>query len=397
VLVALTLAGSLGAAATTGPAAAVPEVAATAQRSTAAELAGRVAHLTVADRAPGAPAPGSVAENQFADATVDIDLLAGNVYVDAHLAAPPTVGYFDRPTFQVEPGTWDGTRCVRIPGSEVIGDNFTASGEAVEYTQTLPAGWESASCVVAFSFADVQNRLAYDVLHGALTDRFVSPDLSVGAPELLGSTKVGLVRGVWTPLDVPVSNAGEGTAHVVTVTGKGKGVKVRRTTITDLSWYGSPQDPGTKTARLMVKLTDKARRARLSVLASADGVTAKRTVRVRRVSAPTAPKPGTYRGSDVSFTVKGGKAPQIKRFRIRTKTECTSSPYDTMNTYSFPTTKISKAGIVSGTDEQEGDAGFTVGLEMLVAGGTATKGSFWYSGPAGCSARASFKARRTAR
>jgi hypothetical protein len=39
-------------------------------------------------------------------------------------------------------------------------------------------------------------------------------------------------------------------------------VKVWRTAITDLSWYGSPQDPGTKTARLMVKLTSKTKRAR---------------------------------------------------------------------------------------------------------------------------------------
>lgn len=356
-----------------------------------AEVPDRVVTLTAADRVAGAPAPGSAPTQQLLDATVEIDLERGNVLVEAHLAGPGGVHY---PWFQVEPGTWDGSTCRAIPGAGSIGDGFDDEGRALEYSYSLPAGFAEATCVVAFSFDDPVSLQAYDALAGPIADKVEVPVLSIEGAELLGSKKIRLVRGVWTPVDVDVSNAGEGSPDV-TVTGKGKGLKVRRGTITELSAIGG--EPYALSTTVMVKLTGRSKRTKLTLRATASGVDATRAVKVRTVKAPARPRPGRYAGGGATFTVTGGKVAKVKGFRIRTTTSCSSSAYDTTNTYDFPTTPISRAGIVHARDSRSGEAGYTVGLEMLVAGKKATRGVFFYSGPAGCFARAAVKAKRVGR
>lgn len=354
------------------------------------DLPDRVVTLTAANRVAGAPAPGTAPTQQLLDATVEIDLNRGNVMVEAHLAGPGGVHY---PWFQVEPGTWDGSTCRAIPGAGSIGDGFDDSGRALEWAYWLPAGFAEATCVVATSSGALDDTV-YDALAGPLADEVEVPVLSVEGAELLGSRKINLVRGVWTPVDVDVSNAGEGSADV-TVTGKAKGLKVRKGTLADLSAIGG--EPYALSTTVMVRSTGKTKRTKLTLEASAMGVSATRTVRVRSVKAPPRPRPGRYAGGGATFTVTGGKVPKVKGFRIRTETSCSSSVYDTMNTYAFPTTPISGAGIVHARDSRSGDDGYTVGLKMLVAGKKATRGSFFYSGPAGCFARDAVEARRIGR
>ena len=78
---------------------------------------------------------------------------------------------------------------------------------------------------------------------------------------------------------------------------------------------------------------------------------------------------------------------------MRTQTQCggfPGLPTYTMNTYDFPKTKISKAGIVH--DRDEGEL-YGVNLEMLVSGSKVTRGRFSYSGPDRCFAVETFDAK----
>lgn len=357
------------------------------------ELKARNAYLGVGNRATGMPAPGSDPYEQFGTLTFEMNFQTNRVYVEAKVAANPELQ--DRPQLRVQAGTVTGTTCNGLPGTS-IADTFTTTAEAVEYID-IPAGWAGATCVIALVFPATSTPGVdppSDALVGPLTDEVVQPVLQIGRPELLGSTKLKLVPGVWTPLEVEVANTGTGPARAVVVTGKGKGVKVKKDDLGyALDALVAGDDPQTGTVDLMVRLRPGTSKAKLTLSASSDGETYTSKVRLRATKAPPKAEAGSYRSKDgsVRFTVKNGK---VVGFRVSTTTRCggyPDIPTTTSNTYDFPTTRISGAGIVH--DRQSTDL-FTANLEMLVTGGKATRGRFSYSGPARCFATESFDAKR---
>ena len=212
----------------------------------------------------------------------------------------------------------------------------------------------------------------------------------MGAVELFGSTKVKLVKGVWTKLDVAVRNTGPADATKVVVSGKGAGLKVRPGRIGYAIGTGK-----TGSATIEVKLVRPLKATRLSLTASSGRVRGMRTVPARSTRAPALPKPGRYRSSDgnVTFRITGG-ARRITEFRVRASTRCggyPDVPTTTWNTYDFRTTRIARSGIVDATDRGRQ---YTTHLELLATGAKVTRGRFGYSGPDRCSAIETFTASR---
>ena len=355
------------------------------------ELEARYANLAApGNRAGGVPAPGSAVYERFGSATFRLSFKTGYVTVSGTLAAPPPSG--DLPSLAVQAGVFSGNSCNGLPGE--LGGVFSTSGVVNDIDDT-PAGWTGANCVIALVFPNGSGAPS-DVLVAPLSDELVYPVLSLGQPEILGAKKLKLVRGVWTPVSVEVFNSGAAQARAVTVSGKGKGVKVK----TGALGYGlAPADdgvPSSGTVDIRVKLTGKARKAKLTLTASSDGETGTSKFKVKAVKPPPAPKPGRYesKDGDVRFTISNGK---VTGFRVRTQTQCggyPDFPTYSMNYYDFPTTTISRAGIVH--DRDEGEL-YTVRLEMLVSGSKVTRGRFNYNGPDRCFAVETFDAKRVGR
>jgi hypothetical protein len=352
------------------------------------ELTARVANLAApANRAAGMPVPASAAYERFGTATFNMDFETGYVTVSGTLGAAPPSG--DLPRLAVQAGVLNGTNCSGLAGE--LGGTFSTTG-SVSDLDPIPAGWAGANCVLAVVLPNGSSTPS-DALVGTLTDVVTYPVLNLGKPEILGVKKLKLVRGVWTPVTVEVFNSGTSQARAVTVTGKGQGIKVRPGSL----GYGlAPADggkPTSGTVDIRVKLTSKARKAKLTLMASSDGEAGTSKVTVKATKAPAPPKPGRYesKDGDVQFTISGGK---VSGFRVRTQTQCggfPGLPTYTMNTYDFPKTKISRAGIVH--DHDEGEL-YGVNLEMLVSGSKVTRGRFSYSGPDRCFAVETFDAKR---
>jgi hypothetical protein len=213
------------------------------------------------------------------------------------------------------------------------------------------------------------------------------PVLTVTSVELLDSRKIRLVRGVPTILVVDVDNTGEADAQSVRLTGKGKGLKVKKTA------PEAVRADGTATYRIQVTLTGK-KATKLKLVASDGGVTAKRKVKVKPQAPPAPPKPGSYRSESGSVTFTVTRARKIQGFLTQTLTTCGGYPDPltyTTNTYDFPTVKIPRNGIVQALDK---GGNYSVRLQLLIKGGKVTKGRFNYYGPARCFAVESFTAKR---
>jgi hypothetical protein len=304
-------------------------------------------------------------------------------------AAPGADSYI-----RVNFGHLDGTSCdahtefaslVSAPSA-----GFARNGRTVTLDAASDAaGYQDWDC----AFVALTNDLSgsptqYSVLIGGLTDVLARPVLRITSVENLGSRKVRLVRGVPTVLEVEVENSGRADAESVRLTGRGKGLKVKRV---------APEKAfadGSSTYRLVVTLTGR-KKTTLKLTASGGGVTTKRSVTVKPQAAPAPPSPGGYRSKDGDVTFTISKARKIQGFLVYTQTQCggyPDLPTYTMNTYSFETTKIPRSGIVNAIER--GDL-YTARLALLVKGGKVTKGRFSYSGPARCFAVETFTAKRT--
>lgn len=337
----------------------------------------RTADFTEANR-PASITPSATPYNRLVSATFDLDLDDLEFFGEANLAASvPDPPNSPTPTVFWVAGKFVGNSCNEF-GAEDYSDTFP--GIYTNVAEDLLVGWETADCATALLYS--VDGILVDVLVGPLVDEL--PNLSVGRPELLGSKKLDLVRGVWTKLIVPVANSGPGSSGEVEVSGKGKGLKVRA------GRTGFDIGPsGEGSAEIEVKLTGKAPKAKLELTASWEAIEATRKVSVAQVAPPARPVPGSYRSSNgsVRFTITGGKA-KISGFNVRTRTDCGAIP--TTNTYDFPKTVIPRNGIVDAVTQTDL---FTTSLQLRVSGGRVTDGSFSYGGPGGCRASETFTAR----
>ncbi|WP_134765273.1 hypothetical protein [Nocardioides sp. 1609] len=348
----------------------------------------RVGDLTT--RTAGTPGTGA---RRLTSATVRQDLYAdrvtGTFVLDAAPTGPSTTSYL-----RVGFGhTDDAGTCVGdqqyYTDTLSPADGFTRSGRTLTLARTdSRAGYMDWDCAFALLDADLDGEQSsiHSVLGGSLRDVATRPDLAVTKVQLLGKGRIGLVRGVWTTLEVTVGNRGTGDSTGTVVTGAGKGVKVRR------AGLGTIRDDDTGTARVQVKLVGT-RATRVRVTASGGGDRATRTVRVRKVAPPAGPTPGRYAGAggDVKFDVVKGR---VTGFRIRTVTTCGAFPdvpTTTVVTYDFPTVRIARNGIV---DARQKGRLFSAYLRLRIARGTVTQARFQYFGPSWCRASESFTARR---
>lgn len=214
------------------------------------------------------------------------------------------------------------------------------------------------------------------------------PALAVTSVRLLDSAKqpLKLMRGVWTTIEVDVKNPGDVDAEGVVVTGKGKGLQVKKKKVGTVSTV-----IGTTTT-VKVRLKGKRKQSVLRIQAAGSGAKAVRTVKVKRIK-PKKPVAGKYRDkkNGIVFRVRNGR---VVKFKGEIQSQCGDWPQFTYNTqqWSFPKTKIGKDGIIRKTVRKKNRR---LDLQMRVAGRKATQGRFDYSSPDGyCHGSTWFSARR---
>lgn len=323
---------------------------------------------------------------RLSSASVKQDLDAERVSGTVVLDAAPGPGSYLRVSF----GELVGSNCsadvefatpVTTPSA-----GFTRNGRTLTMSVASDeAGYETWDCAFAALASDLSGSpVTYSVLIGELSDIHATPVLAIASVELLGGHRIKLVRGVPTALDVEVVNRGRADTGAVHLTGKGKGLKVKK--------VGPERIYADGTGYYRVVVTLKGHKdTRLKLKATGGGASAKSKVKVKPRAAPAAPSPGKYRinDGDVTFTVTATR--KIKNFRVRARTTCggyPSLPTYTMNTYDYPTTKIARNGIVD--DVSKHDL-YTVKLRLSIRGSKVTKGQFNYGGPARCFASESFR------
>ena len=153
------------------------------------ELRARIANVAApGNRAGGMPAPGSAAYEQFGAAAFNMDFQTGYVTVSGTLGW--RLRYGDLPSLAVQAGVLNGNNCSGLPGE--LGGAFGTTGSASDI-DPIPAGWASATCVIALVFPNGSIVEPSDALVALLTDVTVYPTLSMGKPEVLGVKKLNLV------------------------------------------------------------------------------------------------------------------------------------------------------------------------------------------------------------
>ncbi|MDQ6523225.1 hypothetical protein RB608_06420 [Nocardioides sp. LHD-245] len=218
-----------------------------------------------------------------------------------------------------------------------------------------------------------------------------APQATITTVELLDTpvTRLKLVPGVWTQLDLKVLNTGDVELPSVTVTGSGKKLKVQPGATETSS------DPGdTRSASVRVKL-GKAKRTTLTLTAVAGGVATERVIQVKRAKTPPRPKAGAYESPDGRIHLTITRNGRITGFRAQAYTTCggyPSLPTHSWSYYDFPTTKVPRNGIVTAVER---GSNYTVRLQLKAAGKKVTQGRFNYNGPNRCWAVSNFTAKRT--
>ncbi len=347
-------------------------------------------NLTV--RPSGLPAGGTPAARQLDAASVRVvdsdDLTTATVTLRAAPSSAEnaqlrlTIGEYD------STGKCDGLIEYHTETAGTLGTGWSRAGAT--YTLSSSAEWllDDYDCAFAAVASDLSaSPTTYDLLGGTLSPEYAVPSLQVVAVDILDSPKLKLVPGVWTTIDVDVRNGGPGIAQGLTVSGSGKGLKVRPGGLT----YDLYPD-STGTVEVQVKLAKGRPKATLSLVAASGPARATTVARIKR-GKPAAPlRSGSYRSKDksVTFKVRGGK---LVGFRIRAQTTCggyPDFPTYTMNYYSMPTIKLSRSGIIDATDR--GDL-YTARLEGR-ASKNKVRATFRYSGPDRCRATKTFVAKR---
>jgi hypothetical protein len=245
------------------------------------------------------------------------------------------------------------------------------------------AGW---NCSVLLVDAGDLSTTPYDAFVTALDVVRATPQLSVKAPK-----RDRVVKKVWTRVPVTVTNASpEGIdAREVAVTGVGKGVKVRRTSL------GAIDGQDDTKAYVWVRLAKRKARLKLVVTEKGEAI-AGASIKLRQRPAPAPPKAGAWSSrTGANFTVRGGK---LRGFRIVAQTTCggyPDMPTTTQNTYSFQTEAIPRNNEVVGTERgnRGGPAAYSAYLELEFVSRTKAVGKFSYYGPARCTAFEGFIAK----
>lgn len=361
-------------------------------RAAGAQLVGATA--TFATRATGMPAagsqpyqqldPGAVLEVSYGyhwdtgilDYTFDVTPRSSGLRPDEAPEAFAGAGL----------GILDGSSCtIDTVDLSAVSRNLPerllyGSGDA---TGTPNAGaWNCAALFVQ----DESGTITSDAYVSQLTVTTAEPQLSLKAPR-----KDRLVAGTWTEIPITVANAETSVvgARDVTVTGAGKGVKVKTLALDDLA-AGSDASP-----YLWVKLMKPKAKLTVTVRELGSPVTTS-NVKLSRRAAPARPLSGAYHGGGASFTVKAGK---VRGFRISTATTCggyPDLPTYSSNTYDFPTVGIPRNNEISRGDggDQGSEADYSVHLRLTFVGRGKARGQFTYDGPARCRASDVFVVKR---
>lgn len=287
----------------------------------------------------------------------------------------------------------------RTNGGSQPGEQHYYLGER-DYVSRIGARPTRPFTCVGARLASPDGTQVHDDLTGDLVNRYAAPALSWGKVSLLGTSKkkVSLVKGVWTPYDVTVRNTGTLPVSKLTLTGSGKGLKVRRATST------AELAPGRSTTlRLQVRHTGRAKKATLRLkVAAPGGVTARRSVKVVRTAAPRRPVDGRYVGAGgrVHFRITKGR---VTGFSATVTTRCEATN-DQQQTLDFGRVKVPRHGIVvASRSGRASGARWTTGLQLRAVGTKVTRGRFTHHvytpGLAGssCSSDLGFSARRVGR
>lgn len=367
-----------------------PAVAATnAAQAAGPPIVGRAGTLT--QRPPGQPST-STAARQLKSATVTTRPADNRTQATVVLNATPTSAQNARLRLtlgELVGGSCEGQVEYSTPtyGSPEAG--WSKSGTTYTLNRTTVSVYTAYDCAFAALTEVGGYTTTYDLLGGSLAPIYGKAQLRIESATLLGSKKLKLVPGVWTPIEVAVRNIGDDQAGRVVVSGAGKGVKVKAGR-TSYDVY----DGSTASITVQVKLKKKRKKTPLSLVAKGTSATkVTKTFKVKQRKAPARIKNGKYRSKDkrVDFRVKKGK---IVGFRIYTMTTCggyPNFPQYTWNHYSIPKTKIPKSGVVMAVER---GSNYTARLEGLAAGGKLKKARFDYSGPNQCRASARFVAKR---
>lgn len=245
--------------------------------------------------------------------------------------------------------------------------------------------------------ADDAGRRAEVVRTADLTvrDTVTAPELSIGRVDLLRKevSRLRLVRGVWTTLEVEVHNGEAATAEAegLRVTGTGRGLKVRPS-----STLSYPLSPGSRTGMtVQVKLTGK-KPGRLALTARSASSTGTRTLPVTSAKPAKRPAPGKYSArtgkAKVDFRIKNGRVTNFRTGPLSTRCGRPGAPFTyTTAHYRFPKARIGRDGLVNVTHRTDK---FVMNLQMKAVGKRVTQGYFNYYGPAGCYASVEFQTRR---
>lgn len=369
----------------------------TQARQTSA-AAGQVLVRQTADLRPisASPAP---AKWRIDRLQVEIDVLS-SLFIDAYVTLGDYADSDEDALVKVQFGHRDGNNCRGIAAatkSEET-DTYTRQHHLFGYT---PSSWgpkpgEPWDCVIAV-VTSPNGSTVHDILVGPLQNTYEAPRLAVGTIAVLGQKqkKLKISKGGWTPVEVTVANRGNRHAGRVTVTGTGRGLKVKKGSLDRVS------EGGSSSAVVKVKKVGRKKPKSLVLTArAAGGVVAKRTIRVKQVKLPRKPSAGRYRGAggDVRFQIRKGR---VAGFSVTTLTRCGgygTVPTYQQNTYNFPKRKIPRNGILTASARGKAyGTPWSTTLRMRVNGKKVTRGLFRYSGPGGCSTTESFTAKRAAR
>ncbi len=241
--------------------------------------------------------------------------------------------------------------------------------------------------------ADYTQATPYDAMGGSLKNVYVSPRLMIGSVEVLGKNRklLRLVRGATQTHRVTVRNTGGLAAKSVVITGRGKGVKVKKTRI------GLLEAGASRTVQVPITLRSARKSTHVRLKVKGAGATATKRLKVRRVAPPTRPKTGRWSSSDFDFTVKRGRIVGFRGINLRMR--CTPPlqfPTYRNVTLNFPTTRIPRHGIVDVTKNwRGGEAWYTVSLRGKFVGKRLTNARFSYYTAGSCSVVEAFTAKRT--
>lgn len=375
----------------------MPQVAAVTPAAAGQVLVRQRATLT--QHAAGYPRPNTPPRWRIDRATIDIEVLS-SLFIDAHVNLGSTAQSDDDAKVTVQFGYRSGGGCAAAPGADKWQGTDTHIWQHHLFGYS-PSSWGPKpstpwDCVlVATTTPD--GTTVHDAMVAPLVNTYEAPRLAVGRVAVLGQKQrvLKVAPGGWTPVEVTVSNRGTRAAGRVTVTAKGRGLKVTRGSLDRLAKGGS------NSAVIRVKPVGRTKPGKLRITArAAGGVVAHRTIRAKRVKAPKKPAAGSYRNGSgtVRFSLKKGR---VTGFRVTTLTQCGgygSIPTSQQTTYDFPKRKIPRNGILTASARGKAyGTPWSTTLRFRVAGKRVTRGLFTYHGPGGCSAFEGFNAKRTGR